>query len=108
MTLPPFKNEPFTDFSTPENKLGMQDALAKVRAELGRIYDMKIGGNAVATGETFTSVNPARSTGPALFVGGAAMDQLWLFWVAPIIGAIIAGVVYPLLTGAKSRALSAA
>src|SRR3984957_16504884 len=57
---------------------------------------------------TNTSVNPARSTGPALFVGGAAVDQLWLFWVAPIIGAIIAGVVYPLLTGAKNRALSAA
>ena len=57
---------------------------------------------------TNTSVNPARSTGPALFVGGAAVEQLWLFWVAPIIGAIIAGVVYPLLTGAKKRALSAA
>jgi aquaporin Z len=57
---------------------------------------------------TNTSVNPARSTGPALFVGGAAMEQLWLFWVAPIIGAIIAGVVYPLLTGAKKPALAAA
>src|ERR1700676_1812595 len=57
---------------------------------------------------TNTSVNPARSTGSALFVGGAAMEQLWLFWVAPIIGAIIAGVVYPVLTGAKKRALSAA
>jgi aquaporin Z len=57
---------------------------------------------------TNTSVNPARSTGPALFVGGAAVEQLWLFWVAPIMGAIIAGVVYPLLTGAKKRALSAA
>src|ERR1700694_3464699 len=57
---------------------------------------------------TNTSVNPARSTGPALFVGGAAVEQLWLFWVAPIIGAIIAGVVYPVLTGAKKRALSAA
>ncbi|OTP65772.1 Aquaporin Z [Caballeronia sordidicola] len=57
---------------------------------------------------TNTSVNPARSTGPALFVGGAAVEQLWLFWVAPIIGAIIAGVVYPLLTGAKKRALASA
>ena len=43
---------------------------------------------------TNTSVNPARSTGPALFAGGWALDQLWLFWVAPIIGALIAGVVY--------------
>jgi len=66
MTLPPFKNEPFTDFSTPENKRGMQDALAKVRAELGRTYDMKIGGKPVATGEVFTSVNPAR---PAEVIG---------------------------------------
>lgn len=40
---------------------------------------------------TNTSVNPARSTGPALFVGGWAIDQLWLFWVAPIIGAVLAG-----------------
>ncbi|RDK01826.1 aquaporin Z [Paraburkholderia lacunae] len=46
---------------------------------------------------TNTSVNPARSTGPALFVGSAALDQLWMFWVAPIIGAVIAGVLYPLL-----------
>jgi aquaporin Z len=46
---------------------------------------------------TNTSVNPARSTGPALFVGGAAMDQLWMFWVAPILGAVIAGVLYPLI-----------
>lgn len=46
---------------------------------------------------TNTSVNPARSTGPALFVGGWAIGQLWLFWVAPIIGAVLAGVVYPLL-----------
>jgi aquaporin Z len=40
---------------------------------------------------TNTSVNPARSTGPALFVGGWALEQLWLFWVAPIVGAMLAG-----------------
>src|SRR5581483_9914134 len=44
---------------------------------------------------TNLSVNPARSTGPALFVGGWAIEQLWLFWLAPIVGAAIAGVVYP-------------
>ncbi len=43
---------------------------------------------------TNLSVNPARSTAPAVFVGGWALEQLWLFWVAPIIGAAIAGVVY--------------
>jgi aquaporin Z len=43
---------------------------------------------------TNTSVNPARSTGPALFVGGWALEQLWLFWVAPIVGGIIGGVSY--------------
>ena len=43
---------------------------------------------------TAASVNPARSTGPALFVGGWALSQLWLFWVAPIVGAVVAGVVY--------------
>jgi aquaporin Z len=43
---------------------------------------------------TNTSVNPARSTGPAIFVGGWALSQLWLFWVAPIIGAVLAGWTY--------------
>jgi len=48
---------------------------------------------------TNTSVNPARSTGPALFVGGWAIAQLWLFWVAPLAGASIAGVAYSALFG---------
>ena len=46
---------------------------------------------------TNTSVNPARSTAPALFVGGAALSQLWLFWVAPLVGGAIAGLGYGLL-----------
>src|SRR5271157_3194180 len=52
---------------------------------------------------TNTSVNPARSTGPALFVGGWAVEQLWLFWLAPIVGAAIAGVVYPLVMGESEK-----
>jgi len=48
---------------------------------------------------TNLSVNPARSTGPALFVGGWALQQLWLFWAAPIIGAILAGIIYPIMAG---------
>ena len=48
---------------------------------------------------TNTSVNPARSTGPALFVGGWALSQLWLFWLAPIVGAALAGVSYRWLGG---------
>jgi aquaporin Z len=48
---------------------------------------------------TNTSVNPARSTGPALFAGGAAVDQLWLFWIAPIAGAIIAGLTHVVFGG---------
>jgi aquaporin Z len=43
---------------------------------------------------TNTSVNPARSTGPALFVGGWALSQLWLFWVAPLIGGVLGGAIY--------------
>lgn len=43
---------------------------------------------------TNTSVNPARSTSQALFVGGWAIQQLWLFWIAPIVGAILAGIIY--------------
>jgi aquaporin Z len=52
---------------------------------------------------TNTSVNPARSTGPALFVGDWAIGQLWLFWVAPLVGAVIAGLVYPVITKAPSK-----
>jgi len=50
---------------------------------------------------TNTSVNPARSTGPALFVGGWALDQLWLFWVAPLVGAVLAAVVYRAVSGSN-------
>jgi aquaporin Z len=46
---------------------------------------------------TNTSVNPARSTGVALFVGGWAISQLWLFWLAPVVGAIAGGGIYRLL-----------
>jgi aquaporin Z len=46
---------------------------------------------------TNLSVNPARSTGPAVFVGSWALAQLWLFWVAPIIGAAVAGIAYPMI-----------
>jgi aquaporin Z len=59
---------------------------------------------------TNTSVNPARSTGPALFVGGWAIEQLWLFWAAPLVGGLLAGITYPLIAGkvvtppAKTRA----
>lgn len=48
-----------------------------------------------------TSVNPARSTGPALFVGDWAVSQLWIFWVAPIVGAILAGVIYRYFNAAE-------
>ena len=50
---------------------------------------------------TNTSVNPARSTGQALFVGGWALSQLWLFWIAPIVGAAIAGLSYRCCLGGK-------
>jgi aquaporin Z len=52
---------------------------------------------------TNTSVNPARSTGPALFVGGWALSQLWLFWVAPIVGAALAGIAYRFVGGEEPK-----
>lgn len=52
---------------------------------------------------TNTSVNPARSTGPALFAGGWALGQLWLFWVAPILGAVLAGLFYRSTMEAKGK-----
>jgi aquaporin Z len=58
---------------------------------------------------TNLSVNPARSTGPAVFVGGWALAQLWMFWIAPIVGAAIAGSVYGMFTGeAEAPAVRAA
>lgn len=57
---------------------------------------------------TNLSVNPARSTGPALFVGGWAIQQLWLFWLAPIVGAAIAGVLYPAISAERRPAAKAA
>jgi aquaporin Z len=48
---------------------------------------------------TNTSVNPARSTGPALFVGGLALQQLWLFWLAPLVGGVVGGAAYRALFG---------
>jgi aquaporin Z len=50
---------------------------------------------------TNTSVNPARSTGPAPFVGDWALGQLWLFWLAPILGALVAGAAYRWLAAAE-------
>src|SRR5580658_134975 len=64
--LPPFRNEPFTDFSAPENHRAMLDALARVRSELGRTYDLILGGHPTQTTTKFTSTNPAR---PAEIIG---------------------------------------
>jgi len=52
-----------------------------------------------------TSVNPARSIGPALLVGGVALDQLWLFIIAPLIGALLAGLLWNISIGIKATAL---
>lgn len=57
---------------------------------------------------TNTSVNPARSTGPAIFAGGVALQQLWVFWVAPILGAILAGIVYPIIAREPALPVSSA
>ncbi|WP_432492739.1 aquaporin Z [Kineococcus gypseus] len=56
---------------------------------------------------TNTSVNPARSTGPALFAGGLALEQLWLFWLAPLAGAALAGLAYRFLTGDEGTVAAA-
>ncbi len=56
---------------------------------------------------TNTSVNPARSTGPALVVGGWALEQLWMFWVAPLIGGALGAVVYRLVAAPRGAAASA-
>ena len=57
---------------------------------------------------TNTSVNPARSTGPAIFVGGWALAQLWLFWVAPLVGGVLGALVYNLIGGGEEPELETA
>jgi aquaporin Z len=52
---------------------------------------------------TNLSVNPARSTATAVFAGGAYLSQVWLFWAAPILGALLAGIVYPIMAGKTSK-----
>ena len=52
---------------------------------------------------TNTSVNPARSTGPALLVGGLALQQLWMFWVAPLLGGALGGIIYRGLFADQTR-----
>lgn len=64
--LPPFSNEPFVDFTKPENKTAMVAALAKVRSELGREYDLLIAGERIKTGDLLKSLNPSK---PSEIVG---------------------------------------
>src|ERR1700691_771747 len=58
--LPEFRNEPYTDFSIPANRKRMEEALAKVRAQLGREYDIVIAGERIRTADKLISANPAR------------------------------------------------
>ncbi len=61
-TLTEFRNEPYTDFSQPANRQAMQKALEKVRAELGREYRLRIGGEWISTGDMLVSVNPSKTS----------------------------------------------
>src|ERR1043165_5848 len=58
-TLSEFRNEPYADFSVAENRQAMEAALAKVRSEFGREYELRIGGEGIATGDRLVSVNPS-------------------------------------------------
>ncbi len=58
--LPEFRNEPYTDFTVPENRLRMEEALRKVKAELGKDYDLIVAGERISTGDKLKSVNPSR------------------------------------------------
>ncbi len=76
--LPPFRNEPFTDFSAPDNHRAMLDALARVRSELGRTWDLVIGGHPSQTAITFTSTNPAQPSqiiGTHYTAGGTEVEK---------------------------------
>src|SRR5947207_12634576 len=86
-TLSEFRNEPYADFSLPENRQAMQAALAKVRSEFGREYQLRIDGQFIATGDKLVSVNPSN---PAQTVGvhhranadlaNRAVDLAWSYF----------------------------
>src|SRR3954453_16630865 len=59
-TLTEFRNEPYVDFSQPANRQAMEAALAKVRSEFGREYQLRTGGEYIATGDKLVSVNPSK------------------------------------------------
>src|SRR5579872_3721833 len=61
-TLSEFRNEPYTDFSQPANRQGMEAALRKVRSELGREYPLRIGHEYISTGDKLVSVNPSKTS----------------------------------------------
>src|SRR6266571_773723 len=61
-TIQPFRNEPFADFSIPEIRHAMEAALAKVRSDFGREYQLRIGSEWIATGDKLVSVNPSKPT----------------------------------------------
>src|SRR5258706_5023802 len=61
-TMQPFRNEPFADFSIPENRRAMEAALTKVRSEFGREYQLRIGSEWIASGDKLVSVNPSKPT----------------------------------------------
>ena len=75
MALPEFRNEPFTDFSKPENSAAMEQALAAVRAEFGKTYPLIIGGERISTEKTIASLNPARPSEVVGRVASASVEQ---------------------------------
>ena len=78
------------------NPLGLMNANKSVfGVNLGHMWNER--NKIISIPVINTSVNPARSTGVALYVGGWAISQLWLFWVAPIIGAVLGGIAYRFL-----------
>jgi aquaporin Z len=82
--------------------LGVTDRRAPVGFAPIAIGLVLTGIHLVSIPVTNTSVNPARSTGVAFFAGGWALGQLWLFWLAPLVGAAIAGASYAVVSGERS------
>src|SRR5215467_3401880 len=74
MTLPEFSNEPFTNFSKPENAAAMHQALADVKAQFGKTYPLIIGGERITTDKTIESTNPANPSEVVGRVASATVD----------------------------------
>ena len=88
MSLPDFRNEPFTDFTKPENAAAMERALTEVKAQFGRSYPLIIGGEKISTEKTIASINPSTLNVSACTVGDRPKPSSVCVVIGPMLASL--------------------